>query len=100
MNIGLRFKQIRKLHKLSANKLGNNLGVDPSTITKIENGNSLPSLKLLIAFCKYFDITLAEFFKDDDNLTPEIQEFLYTAKKLTPEQLKAFSEVFKTITKG
>jgi transcriptional regulator with XRE-family HTH domain len=101
IDIGLRFKKIRTSNGLSANKLANSLGIDPSTLTKIEKGSSLPSIKLLISFCDYFNINLSDFFDDgiasDTVITPELKELLDNAKDLTPEQLKQLTEFLKSM---
>lgn len=101
IDIGLRFKKIRTSNGLSANKLANNLDIDPSTLTKIENGNSLPSMKLLISFCDYFNISLSSFFDNevasDTVVTPELKELINNAKDLTPKQLKQLTEFLKTL---
>ena len=45
--IGNRIKELRELNNTSANKLAISLDIDPSNISKIENGVSKPSLDLL-----------------------------------------------------
>ncbi|KGG81085.1 hypothetical protein Y919_02715 [Caloranaerobacter azorensis H53214] len=102
MMIGERFAYFRKLNNLSANKLAKELSVDPSTISKIEKGNSLPSLQLLIKYCNYFNITLADFFAPEGTSEPlrdDLKDFLNVVKDLSPEQVKAFTQAFKTIKK-
>ncbi|WP_252187531.1 helix-turn-helix domain-containing protein [Anaeromonas gelatinilytica] len=101
IDIGLRFREIRMSNNLSANKLADGLNINPSTLTKIENGNSLPSIKLLINFCDYFNISLSSFFdneiESDSILTPELKELLYNAKDLTPEQLTILTQFLKAL---
>ncbi|WP_123053110.1 helix-turn-helix transcriptional regulator [Clostridium sp. JN-1] len=102
INIGKRLIKIRKLNDISANKLAISIGVDPSTINKIEKGTAKPSIDLLIKVCNHFKITLSEFFNDDNNSEPvilnqQLKELLNSAKDLTPEQLELLSKFIKSI---
>lgn len=100
--IGNRIKELRKLNNVSANKLAMALNIDPSNISKIENGVSKPSLDLLMKICDYFQISMADFFSDGINtevLSDEIKELLYNSKNLTKEQLKAVNNLIKAFKK-
>ncbi|MBR9648696.1 helix-turn-helix domain-containing protein [Clostridium tyrobutyricum] len=102
INIGKKLIHIRKINNISANKLAISIGVDPSTINKIEKGTAKPSIDLLIKICKFFSITLSEFFNDGTNsepaiLNPQLKELLHNAKDLTPEQLELLSKFIKSI---
>lgn len=100
INIGERFLYFRKINDTSANKLAKALSVDPSTISKIERGASLPSIPLLTKYCEYFNITLADFFASTGTtelISAEMAELIHSAKGLSPEQIKIFTEAFKTI---
>lgn len=91
-DIGNRLVNIRKSKSISANKLATDLSVNPSTISKIENGNSMPSFELLAQICDYLNITLSSFFAVDDDikdLTPVQKDILNIIKDYTPEQLLA-----------
>lgn len=101
MSIGERLRQIRQIHNISARKLAEELEVDPSTISKIENNQALPSIELLFKICEYFKITPADFFDDVSNkeMTPEIQELVLLAKKLPKEDLKLLQQIAKRLNK-
>lgn len=99
-DISHRFKELRTTYNLSANKLAKSLGVDPSTISKIENNNAKPSIDLVQKMCILFDITLNDFFNDDSNtivLNDELKELITVAKNLSPEQLRSLNQFIKTI---
>jgi transcriptional regulator with XRE-family HTH domain len=96
--IGNRIRELRKLNNISANKLAISLGIDPSNISKIENGVSKPSLDLLMKICDYFKISMSDFFSDGVNteiLSDEIKELLYNSKSLTPKQLEAINSLIR-----
>lgn len=100
--IGNRIKELRELNNISANKLATFLEIDPSTISKVENGVSKPSLDLLVKICEYFQISMSDFFDDGINTTTlpnEIKELLYNSKNLTSEQLEAVNNLIKAFKK-
>lgn len=112
MTIGERFTFIRKQNNISANKLSKALGIDPSTISKIENDSAMPSIQLLQKFCNYFDISLSAFFTpldkpttaaeplsiyEIDALTPELKELIKSARDLSPEQLIKLTEFIESM---
>jgi transcriptional regulator with XRE-family HTH domain len=97
-DIGSRIIALRNLHNISANKLSKEINVDPSTINKIEKGTAKPSIDLLFKICSYFNVTLAEFFDNKTTeLPPDLLQLLETAKKLTPEERKKFTDLLQTI---
>lgn len=105
INIGKKLIHIRKINNISANKLAISIGVDPSTINKIEKGTAKPSIDLLIKICKFFSITLSEFFNDGTNsepviLNPHLKELLCSAKNLTPSQLEALKTFIDSLKEG
>ncbi|EDK35317.1 helix-turn-helix domain-containing protein [Clostridium kluyveri] len=102
IDIGNRVIKLRKLHKISQNKLAISLNVAAATINKIEKGTAKPSIDLLIKICEFFSITLSEFFNNGNNsepviLNPQLKELLDNAKDLTPEQLELLSKFIKSI---
>ena len=87
-DVGHRIVNLRAINNISARKLSKELGVDPSTINKIEKGSANPSLDLLFKICDYFDITPAEFFDiKQSELPPELLKWLDIGKELTYQQL-------------
>jgi len=101
--ISHRITELRLSKNISSRKLSLDLGLSNSYITQIENGKKMPSLENLYRICDYFDITIADFFAPVGTskfLTDDLRELIHAAKDLTPEQIKAFTEAFKTITKG
>ncbi|WP_373845344.1 helix-turn-helix domain-containing protein [Clostridium sp.] len=100
IDIGKKLIHIRKKNNISANKLALSIGVDPSTINKIEKGTAKPSIDLLINICDFFSITLSEFFNDNSTsefLTPELKNLLNSAKDLTPGQLELLSKFIQSL---
>ena len=91
--IGKRIKTLRLSHKLSQEKLSENLGYTSHYIYQIESGARKPSLQSLNAISKYFNVSLdylvnGSYTDKQDNLskllstfTPEQRDKLYIAIK-------------------
>ncbi len=58
-----RITQLRMEHHLSEYKLSDALDQSKGYIQGITSGRSMPSLKMLMVICEYFDIELSEFFE-------------------------------------
>ncbi len=65
-NYSSKIKNLRESAGLSSSKLSSELGMTSSTISAIEIGKNLPSLQLLEKICDYFEISLSEFFAEED----------------------------------
>lgn len=65
MNIGQRVRYFRDLFGISGKSLAEKVGLDPSQISKIENGSSKPSLDALERICEVLGITTSEFFAEN-----------------------------------
>jgi len=65
LNLGQRVRYFRRLAWLSGRALAQEVGLDPSQITKIETNVTKPSLDSLERICTAVGITLADFFNFD-----------------------------------
>ena len=54
---GERLKELRMDKKISTIKLGNEIGVDGTTISRWENGLMSPTIEKLVLLCKYFGVS-------------------------------------------
>ncbi len=54
---GTRIRELREEESLSQKKLGKALGVSQTAIAKYENEEREPNINMIIAICKYFDVT-------------------------------------------
>ena len=88
MNVGERITVLRKKIGLTTNGLANKAGVSQSYLREVEFGKKNPTVETLSYICDALNITLKDFFQDDENTG--IQPFLLSAvKKLSDkEQLK------------
>ena len=68
MDLGKRIKTLRTSRGISARHLAQSSGIDPSLISKIENGISNPSIDTLQKICDTLDVSMSDFFLRDTAL--------------------------------
>lgn len=84
INVGQRIKQLREAQGFTVNKLANLSGISQSHLREIELGNKNPTVETLSYFCEALNITLSDFFKENDNgVTPVL---LRSISKLSHSQ--------------
>ena len=100
LDYSLRIKYFRDVAGISANALAKKVGLDPTTIYKIEANDSKPSLSSLERICDALGISLAEFFAEgNQELDPELQRLLGTVKRLSPEQIEHLQKLLDSMRK-
>ena len=77
MKVGERIAALREQKNLSVNKLANMAGISQSFLRDIERGKKNPTVETLSYFCEALNITLTEFFSDNNEVNP----FLIAAVK-------------------
>lgn len=104
MNVGIRIRQLRKVHNITTLELSKLCGISQSTISKLENGNRIPDVPTISKICKALHISLSDFFALDDISEPidqQLIELMYIARNLNEEQLESLSDFLKTfVDKG
>jgi transcriptional regulator with XRE-family HTH domain len=93
MNIKREIIRIRKNNRLSQEAFAETIGVSRQSVTKWENGDSVPEIENLLIISNIFKITLDSLIKGPTaySVSPEVKEqdenqiieFLCTAKKST-----------------
>ncbi|KRN98888.1 helix-turn-helix domain-containing protein [Companilactobacillus kimchiensis] len=68
MKIGDQLQRQRKLHQMSQNDLADKLHLSRQSISKWENGTTLPSFANVIAISELLDVSLDELIKGDEAL--------------------------------
>lgn len=100
MNIGERLRLLRKQSGLSGKALAEKAKLVPSQVNKIEHGTANPSIDALERMCDVLGITLGEFFATEQNdLDPELRQFLQSAQKLTPVERQKLMELIDLMKK-
>ena len=60
IHIGANIKELRKRKNITQEKLAEYLGITYQTVSKWENGTSLPSISLLPAIANIFNVSIDE----------------------------------------
>ncbi len=76
-SIGDFIQELRKENGLTQKELASQIGISDKTISKWENGNSVPDTSMLLSLCKALDISVNE---------------LLSGNKLPPEQYSMKAE--------
>ena len=91
-----RIEQLCGQKQMSRYRLAQKSGISQSSISTLLNRQSVPTIQTLEKICKGLDMTLAQFFSEDDelpNLT-EDQKRLLTTWNAMNEQEKALVEAY------
>ena len=73
MKIGEQLQKQRKAHKMSQDTLAKELHISRQSVSKWENGATLPSFSNVIAISELFDISLDDLIKGDVELMDELE---------------------------
>lgn len=106
-----RIVELRLKNNISERKLSEKLGYSPGYIGQISNGSNMPSLPALKEICKFFHLTLSEFFEGESEEANSLQyqlarlilgskhsEFLKKLlPKLQPEDIDHFLESLQSL---
>jgi len=95
--LGARIKELRKAKKLSQEELAELVGIEPRHMSRIEVGNSYPSLDRLERIAKALDADLRDFF-DFAHLETRpvnVEQVNDILKKMNDEDLKKIARIVK-----
>lgn len=97
MDINKRLDDILKKYGWTRYRLSKESKLPESTLTNIFHRGTVPTIATLEAICSTMNITLAEFFSEDERveLTPELKEFYEDWMYLTPEKRKHIIQTMK-----
>lgn len=77
-DIGVFLQEMRKAKGLTQKEVAESIGVSDKTVSKWENGNSIPDTSILIPLCSVLDITVNELLAGEklsrDNFTEKAEE--------------------------
>lgn len=96
--LGLRIKELRKRASLSQEVLAEKAGIEPTSLSNIENGRNFPSFITLENIMKaldvgYFDVFQFAQYAPSEDLIQEITTLL----KNNPERIKDAYRVIKAL---
>lgn len=90
--VGDRLHFFREQKQISTNKLANLAGISQSYVRDIEMGNKNPTIEVLFQLCKALDISLRDFFDDDNKvlINDPLSTRIYRLNSVQREALLAF----------
>ena len=101
MNVLDKIIELRNAKGWSEYQLAEKSGMAQSTISSWYRKNMMPSIPSLEKICKAFDMTLSQFFFENDtetvSLTPKQIELINAANKLSPAQLDSLVTFLNTM---
>ena len=97
MEILERLNKVLKEAGITRYRLSKKCDVPEETLTGIFNRGSIPTIVTLEAICKGLNITLSQFFAENDmiELTPELKELYSDWRFLTPKQKELTKQFVK-----
>ncbi|MEI6155171.1 MAG: helix-turn-helix transcriptional regulator [Deltaproteobacteria bacterium] len=98
--LGMRIKELRKVRGLSQEELAEMIGIDPKHLSRIEVGNSYPSLDTLEKTANALKVELKDFFEfkhheEEKELAENINKILLESDK---SKLKLIFRIVKAVS--
>lgn len=95
---GLKIKEVRKKSGLTQEKFCEQIGIEPTSLSNIENGKSFPSMQTILTIFKVFNVLPQDFFEVDylqknEKLEEEIIKII---KKQPSERKKILYRIVKS----
>lgn len=101
VNVLERITTIRESKHWTEYQLAEKSGLTQSTISSWYRKNMFPTIPSLIKICDAFDISLSQFFMEEDNQTVLLSDkqltLLTASSKLTSQQFDALLHFLKTL---
>ena len=101
MNVLDKIVQLREARKWSEYQLAEKSGLTQSTISSWYRKNMLPTIPSLQKICDAFDITLSQFFTEENeeihSLTGNQIKLLRVATRLQPEQYQQLIKFIESL---
>lgn len=98
IEVGKRIRKFRLEKNITQRKLAESVMVSTSSITRLENGESMVSVFTIVEIAKALEVSVSEILTESEVF--EISELKYVAEKIkmcTPEQRKMLIRGFEKI---
>lgn len=95
---GLKIKEVRKKSGLTQEKFCEQIGIEPTSLSNIENGKSFPSMQTILTIFKVFSVLPQDFFEVDYLQKSEKleEEIINIIKKQPSERKKILYRIIKS----
>jgi len=91
IKIGALLKELRKDHNLTQEQIADKFGVSQRSVSRWENGNTMPDISILIELADFYDVDLRDILKGErkaENMDPDLKETLVLVSDYTNEEKK------------
>jgi len=98
MNVINKIEELRKERNWSVNYLANEALLTQSTLSSMFLRNTPPKLEVLQCLCNAFNISLSQFFLEDENMevvTPEEKKLLNSYRNLPDDKKQALYNLLR-----
>ena len=101
MDVLKKIDDLRKQKGWSVYKLAEESGITQSTLANMFARNSVPSISTLSQICTAFDMSLSDFFRDEnDEQNTDEQILVHKYRKLNNENKKYIIKFIEIMTKN
>lgn len=98
MDVGKRITYLRTAHNYTVNKLATLSGISQSYLRDIELGKKNPTVEILSYICDALDISLRDFFDEDNTRRLDEDPLFQKIYQLTSKQRSALLEFINSMT--
>ena len=91
IKIGALLKDLRKERNLTQEQIADKFGVSQRSVSRWENGNTMPDISILIELADFYDVDLREILKGERkavNMNEDLKETLSLVSDYTNEEKK------------
>ena len=99
MNVGNRIKFFRLLRGISVNALAKSAGVSQSYLRDVELGNKNPTVSFIEILCQTLDISLVDFFNENNNQSIEEHPLIKKIYGMSKEEKDALMHLIEVLKK-
>ncbi len=96
--IGGKIREIRRKSELTQEQFAEKIGIEPPSLSNIENGKSFPSMQTVLKIMEEFDVLPQEFF-DNGYYADEVfieNRIIETLKKQSPEKKRIIYRIIQS----
>lgn len=92
------FRKLREERDITQSELAENIGISRQSVNAIEKGKSLPSIDLAFEIANFFNKTIDEFFRFDNQINNIINNSPYGEKGEKMNELSPFKHFRETMS--
>jgi transcriptional regulator with XRE-family HTH domain len=90
--VGRKIRQLRRQRKLTQVDLAEKIGIHQSDLSRMEQGEYKVGLDTLLKILQTFDLSIGDFFEEDDERTENVVQKLKTLSSSAQKEVEDFIE--------